>query len=213
MSNRRVRAILFAGLAAALASPVRAADGVSQTRNVSGFERITMDGAFTADVTAGAGRTRVVVSGDPSVVARVTTENKNGTLVIGMSGDGIVPHTPKITIELPVLRRFANDGAGAIQIRGLTGSDIEIVNSGAASIDAAGRAARETVSLDGIGKIDATAVEAHDVVAKNNGVGSIRVRASGTLSMNVNGVGEIRYAGNPSKVESHVDGIGRTGPL
>ena len=43
----------------------------------------------------------------------------------------------------------------------------------------------------------------------NNGVGGVYVRASGTLSASVNGVGEIRYTGNPTHVDSQVNGVGR----
>jgi hypothetical protein len=39
------------------------------------------------------------------------------------------------------------------------------------------------------------------------------VRATGTLTASVNGVGEIRYAGNPAHVESRVNGIGRISRL
>jgi hypothetical protein len=35
------------------------------------------------------------------------------------------------------------------------------------------------------------------------------VQGSGSLVLNVNGVGEIRYKGNPKNVEKHVNGLGR----
>jgi hypothetical protein len=169
-----------------------------------------LDGAFASEIAAGKQQTRVVVSGNPDVVARVTTEVSGGTLVVGMRpGLGVFGRSPKLEIRLPVLRGFANNGAGSVNITGLTGGDIEIENAGAASIVASGRAAREDVSLEGVGKIDTTALDARDVTVSNDGVGSVQVRASGILTMSVNGVGEIRYSGNPSHVESHINGIGR----
>jgi len=41
----------------------------------------------------------------------------------------------------------------------------------------------------------------------------VHVRANGSLKMNLNGVGEVRYAGTPSHVESQVSGIGTIGRL
>jgi hypothetical protein len=35
------------------------------------------------------------------------------------------------------------------------------------------------------------------------------VQGSGSLVLSVNGVGEIRYKGNPRNVEKHVNGVGR----
>jgi len=43
----------------------------------------------------------------------------------------------------------------------------------------------------------------------NNGVGLVDVRARGSLEMNVNGLGMIRYSGSPAHVDSHVNGLGR----
>jgi hypothetical protein len=196
--------------AAAFATPARAADDVSQTRHVAGFDRIELDGAFKATVTAGAGRTKVVVGGEPDVVDRVTTEVKDRTLIVGMRrGTHWLSGSPTLVVELPALRGFTISGAGTAKISGLTGGDVAFANNGAGTMTISGRAENESISLNGAGKIDATGVDARDVTVDNNGVGGIYVRASGTLSMNVNGVGEIKYAGNPTHVDRQVNGIGR----
>ncbi|MBD5635216.1 MAG: hypothetical protein IAI49_12135, partial [Candidatus Eremiobacteraeota bacterium] len=51
-----------------VAAPSRAAEGVSETRAVAGFERIRLQGVFTATITAGAPQTHVVVRGDRAAV-------------------------------------------------------------------------------------------------------------------------------------------------
>jgi hypothetical protein len=204
---------LAALLVTPLSAPAAAADA-SEMRTVSGFDRIRLQGVFSTEISAGAGRTSVVVSGDPDAVARVTTAVEGGTLLVGMRpGAGSSSRSLKLMVALPVLRGFANEGAGSTNITGLTGADIEITNAGTGSIVAAGRAARETIALNGTGRIDVTGVAAHDVTVDNNGVGSVRVRADGLLTLNVNGIGEIRYAGNPARVDGHVNGVGRIAPL
>jgi hypothetical protein len=195
---------------ASCALPVSAADRVSQTRSVSGFDRIRLDGAFSATVTAGTRETRFVMSGDPDQLARVTTKVSDGLLVVGMrDGDNHLKGTVRLIVDLPVLRSFKIAGVGHANITGLTGADLELSIPGAASIDASGRAGNETIALDGTGKIDASAVTAHNVTADANGVGAIYVQGSGSMVLNLNGVGEIRYKGNPTNVEKHVNGVGR----
>ena len=220
MTDRRLWPRLASALSAALivapaGIPIasRAANEVTETRAVSGFDHIRVQGVFSTEVTASAHRTHVVLTGDPNLLARVTTEVQDGWLVVGMRPGVNFGPGPKLQIALPHLRAFENNGAGSATINGLNGGDVEITNSGAASIVAYGHAARETVSLNGTGKIDTTAVNAHDVTVDNNGVGAIHVRANGDLQMNVNGVGEIRYTGNPTHVESHINGIGRINRL
>lgn len=214
MALRLVLALIVAAPALLPSGPVSAADDISQTRPLASFDRVRLEGAFKTEIVAGGERSQIVIYGERDVVNRVTTGIESGTLVVGMrQGDTIFKSSPKLVIALPTLRSFTNSGAGTIKITGLTGGDVDIANAGAGSITAAGHAANMQISLDGAGKIDTTAVDARDVRVDNNGLGAVYVRANGSLTMNVNGVGEIRYAGNPSHVESHVSGIGRTGRL
>jgi hypothetical protein len=214
MMNRRIPVLAATVLAFASAGPARAAGDVSETRSVPEFDHVRVVGTFTTAITAGEGRTRVFLSGNRDELTHITTTVQDGTLVVEMqSGIGLFHHTPKLKIELPALRGFSNDGAGTATIAGLNGGDIAIESTGAASIVASGRAARESITLYGAGNIDALALAAHDVSVANDGVGSVRVRADGSLTMNVNGIGEIRYAGKPSHVESHVNGIGSIGRI
>jgi hypothetical protein len=194
-------------------SPARAAGQISQTRELSGFDKIRLTGVFETQITAGARQTRVVVTGSPDVVARVTTEVRNGTLIVGMRSGTSNETGLRLTIALPALRALDSAGVGNTAITGLTGSAVALTASGAGSIVASGRAGSESISLSGAGKIDATGVDAKDVTVNSSGVGSVKVRASGTLSMNVSGVGEIRYTGQPTHVESHVSGVGSIGRL
>jgi hypothetical protein len=206
-SIRLVPALLAAF--ASLAAPGRAADDVTESRPVAAFDRVELRGAFTATITAGQHASRFSMTGDRDSVDRVTTEVRDGTLVVGMrDGDSYGQHILKLDIGLPTLRDFKIAGAGSVKIYGLTGGDVSLAVPGAASVVAFGKAAHETISLSGTGKIDAGSVAARDVDADLNGVGKITVRGSGSLSLHVNGVGKIDYAGHPQHVDSHVNGLG-----
>ncbi len=195
-------------------APAGAAESGGESRAVARFDRISSNGAFTVHVTAGSARQRVTISGDPSSVARVTTSVDGGKLTLGMtSGTNFLTRLPVIDIEVPALRGYANVGAGSVTIAGLSGGDLTISNAGAATMRASGRAGRLSVELDGVGSIDAAKLDAGDVSVENNGAGRVDVRAAGKLTIAVNGVGEVRYAGNPTHVASEVNGIGRIGRL
>jgi hypothetical protein len=199
---------------AALGVPVRAADEITQSRAVPAFDKIRLEGAFTTEIRSGAHVAHVSVSGTPTDVNRVETEVRDGSLVVRLrDGGNWFGGSPRLAIELPTLRGFATSGAGSTHIGGVDSRSLDLADDGAARIVVAGRAERATIALNGAGMIDTTAVDAGDVSVVNDGVGSVRVRASGVLTMTVNGVGEILYAGKPSRVESQVNGIGRTGRI
>jgi len=177
------------------------------------FDRIQTRGAFRTTIVVGRAQ-HVVISGDAGVIDRVTATVDHGRLDIGMRDDSPIVHAlTRITIELPALRAFSNQGAGTVAITGVTGGALELANAGAARMRASGSVGTLAIELDGIGAIDTTALDARDASVDNNGVGRVDVRASGTLTMNVNGVGEIRYAGHPASIDRNVNGIGRIAPL
>lgn len=210
-----VRASIFSlcalTLGAAVPVPGYAADDVSEVRPVGAFDRVEVSGAFATEINAGSESPRVTLRGSRAALDTVTTKVSDGTLVVGMRDHhaDLSGELPTVTIALPVLRGYKNSGFGTAKIGGLTGADVDIENAGAASIVVTGRAGRETIELDGTGKIDATGVDAKDAEVENNGVGLVDVRARGTLEMNVNGLGMIRYSGSPAHVDSHVNGLGR----
>jgi len=180
-----------------------------ETRSLAPFDRVRTEGAFTVEIAAGRAQ-RVTLNADPSVLSRVTTRVEDRTLIVGMRpGTNVFTGRPHVAVEVLKLRGYTNTGAGDVTITGLTGAPLELKNEGAARIRATGRAATLSIELDGTGTIDTTALDARDVDVDNNGVGRVAVRATGSLTMNVNGVGEIRYTGNPTTVAKNVNGIGR----
>jgi hypothetical protein len=180
-----------------------------ETRSLAPFDRVRTEGAFTVEIAAGRAQ-RVTLSADPHLLERVNTRVEDGTLIVGMRpGTNPFAGRPHVAVEVPKLRGYTNTGAGDVTIDGLNGAPLDLKNEGAATIRAAGRAGTLSIALDGTGTIDTTALDARDVDVANNGMGRVDVRASGSLTMNVNGVGEIRYTGNPTTVAKNVNGIGR----
>jgi hypothetical protein len=194
-------------LTAGLAMPAAAAD-VSQTRNVPNFDRVRIRGAFATTITAGAPGVHVVVSAAADQLDRVSTTVDGGTLVVEMrKGSWNLNGPLHVTIAVPMLRGYSEEGAGTTSISGLHGGDVDLTCAGAGTLTASGRVHALTIELDGAGKIDTLGVDARDVVVTNNGVGSARVRASDSLDASINGVGEIRYTGTAT-VKSQINGIG-----
>jgi Putative auto-transporter adhesin, head GIN domain len=198
-----------------LTAPSRAASDISQTRSVGGFYLVIFRGAFRGTITAGKKTTRVLVSGTPSVVSRVTTDVSGGTLIVKMKGKlGPSEPLPKVQIELPELHGYADEGASSVTIAGLTGGDIYFQTTDS-SLVASGVADTEDVQLSGTGKIDTTGVDAREAAARNYGSGTVYVRANGSLRMDIDGAGDIRYTytGNPSHLVTQMNGTGKISRL
>jgi len=93
----------------------------------------------------------------------------------------------------------------AVTFRGAVESRAEInVNklfvdiSGAGKIELSGRADSADFTMSGAGDVDARSLLTSETNVKFSGAGSLRINCSKSLSINANGVGTIEYSGNPS---------------
>ena len=66
-----------------------------------------------------------------------------------------------------------------------------------------------TISNEGIGNIDASQLNAEKVSLFSSGIGRVAVHCTGELSLEVSGIGEVKYTGNPTVIKENVSGIGK----
>lgn len=62
---------------------------------------------------------------------------------------------------------------------------------------------------EGIGNIDASGLKAQNVDLKSSGIGRVSVHCEGELSLEVSGIGEVKYTGHPKVIKEDVSGIGK----
>lgn len=127
------------------------------------------------------------------------------TLVkIDSEGLGIVVidslRTPSLKID--------SEGVGNLTIRGLTTETLKVESSGVGNIELQGVAKMADLECDGVGNINAGELKAEEVKAEVNGVGGIACFASEKIHGSINGVGSLKYGGNPKEKKLQRNGIG-----
>lgn len=80
--------------------------------------------------------------------------------------------------------------------------------SGSGKIEASGSASRVKTSISGSGKILAANLETNSCEVRIAGSGDVEINVKNELDANITGSGNVRYRGNPSKVNSHSAGSG-----
>ncbi|MCL2372768.1 MAG: DUF2807 domain-containing protein [Defluviitaleaceae bacterium] len=79
--------------------------------------------------------------------------------------------------------------------------------SGASNLDFWGNATNTSITKNGAGSIMARNLHTEDTTITLNGAGDIEIAVANTLDATLNGVGSIRYIGNPD-VTQHVGALG-----
>jgi len=158
-------------------------------------------------------------SGDLIGETKITTDDIN----LNVSGSG------SMTVEVDASGDMESDvsGSGNIELKGkcknfnsdvsgsgkvvmsLTASgNAEFGVSGSGKIEATGSASKVRTSISGSGKVLAGNLETNSCEVRITGSGDVEINVKNELDANITGSGNVRYRGNPSKVNSNSAGSG-----
>lgn len=184
---------------------------VSETRDVSDFESISVRGSARLIVKIGE-RPSVSISGPESSVKRVTTDVDGDTLYIRSSrkdwsfGQGDSRLTVNVTV--PELSELRLEGSNDARLSGFNGGSSRINIEGAANLEANGRLDELTIRMSGAGRANLRDLVAANAIVTVDGVGSVHVNSTDSLDATMNGVGAILYSGTPREVNTSMNGVG-----
>ena len=208
------------------------ASGVeSQVRNTGYFNQLHFDGAYTIFLSQG-DSCSVKVEAEPKMLAKVTTEVKNGTLKVNTKDNGwfcFGCHSDKdVTIYIRVkdLKSIEIDGSADLTGKGkiiCDTLDLSISGSGDINLDTESKMLETSIAgsgdmilsgksqvykadIAGSGDIKAFGLAADKCEVSIAGSGDCQVNAIQELEISIAGSGEVMYKGNPAKVRNSVSG-------
>jgi hypothetical protein len=169
----------------------------------------------------------LTVSAPQSISDRLTVDEEQGTLVLGVRGPGwtsarvvytlTVRSLDEVTLEGAgdVTADFAGadeveitiDGIGDVTATGVDAREVDVEINGAGDVRIEGRADSGELTTNGAGSIRADDLVLRDASAEVSGAGDISVHATATLDAEISGVGDIRVSGSP-RITRDVSGVG-----
>jgi hypothetical protein len=179
----------------------------TQARDLPAFTAVDLAGSNNLTVHVG-GRQAVVVRADDNLLEHVTTQVRNGTLVIGNTGSFTTRSPMSVEVTVPSLDAVSLSGSGLVNVDGVRGAKLTVRAPGSGLLTASGTVGRLDASLAGSGDLQLRDLSARDVEATVSGSGRLQVKATGSLDASVTGAGAIFYSGNPGKVTRSVTGSG-----
>lgn len=183
-----------------------------ETRTLSDFHGLDVDGAFTVTVTGQKEQT-VTLSADDNLLPLILTEVIDGTLRISTKKSVCTSQPMTVTISVDTLDHIASSGANSFKIDDLKSPTIKLNLSGTSNMSLSGQASELTAALEGASEIHATELKAEKAFISIGGAGAANVHASKVLHANITGVGNIRYTGHPPEVVRNITGWGDVSPL
>jgi hypothetical protein len=183
----------------------------TETREVSGFDSLLVEGSVDVTVKVGSPPS-LEVRGDDNLLSHVKSEVRGSTLHLSSEGSYTSTLGLSATVTVPSLVSVRDQGSADVVVSGVEGERLEIDNQGSGDLSLAGRVDALEIDVNGSGDVDAKALSATRARVTINGSSDVNVLAVESLDATINGSGDIRYWGSPGNVQRKVNGSGEIEP-
>ncbi|MCK5423849.1 MAG: DUF2807 domain-containing protein [Emcibacter sp.] len=190
--------ISLMGVAVALAGDI------TEKRDLSSFEKITIDDtAVGIDVMVGE-EFSVTLKGAEKWIKRISTKVEGNTLILGRTNykkkNMDIGSDDRVIITMPKLTALKVDGAVDAEITGVDSKYVDFEVNGAGNIEISGKCGTLNINFSGAGNFEGEDLKCEDVKVEINGVGNVEAYGSKSADLEINGMGNIDLYGNPEKV-------------
>lgn len=203
----------------------------TQSRSVSGFNAVQIDGAGELIITQGESES-LEIQAEDNIIDELTSKVQGTKLVLGYR-DNFLRHqiipTERITYNLTVVDlsevtingaadmdiesleteslSLIINGAGNITVDQITADRLNVEISGTATIEVEGQVPQQFVSIEGAGNFKAGDLQTSESSIEITGLGNATVWATETLDISIDGGGNVRYYGSPNLTQD-INGLG-----
>ena len=206
-------------------------DWATKTYEVGEFSQVALDGGFKVYLIQGDQCSVTVKSTDDNVFDNIKVNRNQNEVSIQLDASFFVFHRVSLYITFKTLEKLNIEGGVNLKTNGYLNLENLSVNvEGGANIDLnmkaknvvvygeggflfelKGVADKLDVTIKGAGHVSASELKTKDVSFVVAGFGTGSVYATHTLNARIEGVGKLRYKGDP-KVDQYIDGLGSVKP-
>ncbi len=183
---------------------------VQKVLDLEGFDRIRIDAVADVNIKIGP-EFSVVLEAEDNIIDHIDVDVAGGKLVIDMDDRYSIDTDENIHFEItmPELEGLIFRGVGDVRVTNLNAKELEIECPGVGKLYCQGKAKRVDIDFSGVGTMDLGDLATSRARVRVDGVGTVVVNVEDDLDVDVNGMGTVRYYGNPGNVRSSVSGFGR----
>ncbi len=194
---------------------------------ISDFSALFLRGGFKVFLIQGKQPGLTVEMDSDSGFDKIEVENRGDELSIVMKRDYVALKRCRVYLTFTHLNEILVEGGLKLDSKGyldlndlriqlagganvdlqLKADEVKVIGEGGVLVNLDGVTNNLSLKLSGAGKVDAGELKAKDVDVRINGVGTGCVFATDNLYAEINGVGRIKYKGNP-RVVKDIEGLG-----
>jgi hypothetical protein len=180
----------------------------TETRELPRFDMLEVSGAFEIKVSAGRNQQTVRITADENILPLIATDLQGNKLKIYPSKPICTEMAIVVEIKVANLLSLVSSGSDTVKIEGLDTGKFSVAMSGSSEVELSGKANNLNAEISGAGKLEARDLKTAETGLNISGSGAADVYASEKLQVEIVGVGEVNYYGNPKKIDKQIIGVG-----
>ncbi len=201
---------------------------ITQPRNVSNFDKVTLNGIGDVTVIQGSPE-KLEIEAEDNILPYIQTTVENNTLMINFEKKAVIPTKPiKFRLTMPNIHsletqgvsnitapqiktdqlKLGISGTGNIEIDDLIANSVTVNVGGAGNLTTNGQVDSQKVTLSGAGNYDGENLQSKSAIITITGLGRVVVWVTGTMDVTISGTGGVDYYGNP-QISQQISGLGR----
>jgi hypothetical protein len=178
----------------------------TETRDVSGFDEIDLSGSGRVLV-AVTGTESLTVEAEDNILPLLTTEVRNGSLVLGAKQSISPTREIVYTITVVSLEAVTVSGSGSVTATNIDADAFNVDISGSGTVIPGGVSESLDLSISGSGVFEGEALLSATGTVSVSGSGDAVVNVTDDLDVKVSGSGNVEYLGDPG-VSVSISGSG-----
>ncbi len=180
----------------------------SETREVSGFTKIDLDGSGEVTIEQ-TGTESLVIEADDNVLPNLTSEVAGATLKLSTKpGTSLNSRTPvRYRVTVKDLSEVILSGSGTISASKLDIPELRIDISGSGTVTTVGATVAQDITVSGSGTYAGAGFSSAAATVRLSGSGQVTVMAEANLDVDISGSGSVTYSGDAT-VKQSISGSG-----
>lgn len=168
----------------------------TESRELAKFDELELRGTGDVEITIGR-RGPLKITADDNILPLITTEIKDGRLIISVTGNIRAKTEMSYTVTVPDIKAVTLAGSGEISIKGVDNKNLSLAIKGSGDVRASGKTGQLSIAIKGSGDVSAAKLSAKIVSISITGSGDANVSVEDSLSVSIKGSGDVTYRGDP----------------
>jgi hypothetical protein len=177
----------------------------TETRNVTGFNKIDASGAINLEI-AVQKDFNVTVEADDNLLANIKTEVSGGILKIYTEDRISIKTRINVRISMPAIEGLEISGVSRADVTNVKSDSLELRASGASKVRIDGEVRTLEADASGASAIDAEGLRAENADVDASGASKATVNATNDLQVDASGASKITYVGEPKNLKQNSSG-------